>query len=54
MPRRSYEIQEDKARKIFETADVYTWVDKQVLEKGGMNFPLQRFERQWYSNSQSK
>lgn len=32
----SHYIGEDKARKIFETADVYPWVDKQVLEKGSI------------------
>lgn len=29
-------IGEDKAKKIFETADVYSWIDQQVLEKGSV------------------
>lgn len=29
-------VGEEKAKKIFETADVYSWIDKQVLEKGSI------------------
>lgn len=30
----SHYIGADKAKKVFETADVYSWIDKQVLDKG--------------------
>ena len=30
----SHYIGEDKAKNVFETSDVYSWLDKQVLEKG--------------------
>lgn len=30
----SYYLGEEKAKSIFETSDVYSWVNKQVLEKG--------------------